>query len=138
MKNLPRGIRNNNPLNIRRSGQPWRGKIIPGTDPEFEQFDCLESGIRAAFIILRTYIKKYRCDTPARIIARWAPASENDTKKYIEHVETISLLPRHQRLALSEKNAICRLLWAMARFECGREIGFGHFENAYALAFRNP
>lgn len=135
---LSRGIRNNNPLNIRLSSQPWRGKITPSADAEFEQFVNIELGIRAAFLIVRTYMRKYRLVTPAQIIGRWAPASENNTKKYIAYVSSLSLLPENQRLEISQKNAICRLLWAMAAYECGQRLSFGLFENAYALAFRNP
>lgn len=136
--NVPRGIRNNNPLNIRISASPWRGKITPSSDPSFEQFISVEMGLRAAFIIVRTYIKKYRLCTPAQIVTRWAPASENNTLKYIDYVSKISLLPSNQRLEISQKNALCRLLWAMAAYECGRRLSFGLFERAYALAFCNP
>lgn len=134
----PRGIRNNNPLNIRRSVSKWRGKIQNPTDPEFEQFATLEYGLRAAFIILQTYIKRYRISTPAAIIARWAPATENNTQKYIAYVSEISKLGPNERLDISQKNALCRLVYAMARYECGVEVSFGRIENAYALAFKNP
>mgnify|MGYP007032335315 CR=1 FL=1 len=36
-KPLPRGIRNNNPLNI-RIGNVWLGEVQSPDDPEFEQF----------------------------------------------------------------------------------------------------
>ena len=52
MTSLPRGLRNNNPLNIRRSSQPWRGKVANPTDKDFEQFISMEDGLRAAFVIL--------------------------------------------------------------------------------------
>ena len=48
----PRGIRNNNPLNIRRSpGQTWQGECPVQTDKAFVQFRSMKWGIRAAFII---------------------------------------------------------------------------------------
>ena len=130
---LPRGLRNNNPLNVRKSSQSWKGKLVPGSDPAFEQFVSLEYGLRCAFIILRTYIKKYRCDTPSAIIARWAPAVENDVKAYVRSVEQITRLNRNQRLKFSEKNAICLLVWAMAYVENGQYISFGRVENAYEM-----
>ena len=34
-KKVPRGIRNNNPLNIRK-GNNWQGERHPQTDPAFE------------------------------------------------------------------------------------------------------
>ena len=40
---LPRGIRNNNPLNIRRTAKDqWKGLRAQQTDASFCQFDSLE------------------------------------------------------------------------------------------------
>ena len=56
---LPRGIRNNNPLNIRRSKDQWQGLRAQQTDAQFCQFETLEYGWRAAFYLLtRTYYHK--------------------------------------------------------------------------------
>lgn len=135
---LPRGIRNNNPLNIRRSASKWRGKLPFPTDPDFEQFATLDYGLRAAFLIIRTYIRRYRIDTPAAIIARWAPATENYTHGYISFVTREANLKPHERIDIKQKNAVCRMVWAMARYENGLEVPFGRIENAYGLAFSNP
>ena len=51
----PRGIRNNNPLNIRK-GNNWQGEISPQSDKEFEQFESMTMGVRAGMKILRNYI----------------------------------------------------------------------------------
>ena len=74
-----RGIRNCNPLNI-RIGNDWVGERQENTDGVFEQFTDMRFGIRAAFIILRNYITKYRIKTIQGIIQRWAPEVENDLK----------------------------------------------------------
>lgn len=133
-KNLPRGLRNNNPLNIRKSNTPWLGKIIQGTDPAFEQFKSLEYGIRAALVNLRTYIKRDRLDTIPRIITKWAPANDgNNTQAYIEAVCKKSYISPHVRIRYNNKNEMCRLVWAMAFVECGQDISFGRVENAWAL-----
>lgn len=81
----PRGIRNNNPLNI-RIGNKWKGLKTPNTDGAFDQFISVYWGYRAAFIILRNYINKYKCNTICEIIARWAPSKENNTNAYIKTV----------------------------------------------------
>ena len=53
---LPRGIRNNNPLNIRRSKDQWQGMKKEQTDGAFCQFENLAYGWRASFMLLtRTY-----------------------------------------------------------------------------------
>ena len=84
---LPRGIRNNNPLNIRRSKDLWMGLRAQQTDASFCQFESLEYGWRAAFYLLtRTYYHKYKLFTIRAIINKWAPPNENQTSKYIENV----------------------------------------------------
>ncbi len=84
---LPRGIRNNNPLNIRRGKDQWKGLRAQQTDSAFCQFETLEYGWRAAFYLLtRTYYHKYRLYTIRMIINKWAPPNENQTSKYIENV----------------------------------------------------
>ena len=86
----PRGIRNNNPLNIRK-GNNWKGERPHQTDKAFEEFQSMEFGIRAGFIILRKYINGYfgltaKHNTIEKIIRRWAPPSENATQNYIDFV----------------------------------------------------
>ena len=88
---LPRGIRNHNPLNIRRSKDQWKGMAEVQTDRAFVQFKSLEFGWRAAFYLLtRTYYHKYRLYTIRGIISRWAPSSENDTSAYIANVSRLT------------------------------------------------
>lgn len=87
MPKEPRGIRNNNPFNIKISTQQWKGKkLLENTDGIFEQFDTMIHGIRAGFIILKTYIDKYKLYTIESIIKRFAPSNENDTEAYIRAV----------------------------------------------------
>ena len=84
---LPRGIRNNNPLNIRRGKDQWKGLRAQQTDASFCQFESLEYGWRAAFYLLtRTYYHKYRLYTIRKIISKWAPPNENLTATYIQNV----------------------------------------------------
>ena len=88
---LPRGIRNCNPLNIRRSKDKWKGMAEAQTDGAFVQFKTLEYGWRAAFYLLtRTYYYKYRLYTIRAIISKWAPAIENNTKAYIANVSRLT------------------------------------------------
>lgn len=84
---LTRGIRNNNPGNIRKSNTQWQGMAPPEqqTDAEFLRFIAPEWGIRAMVRILQTYRAQGRT-TVADIITRWAPPSENDTASYIQAV----------------------------------------------------
>lgn len=133
-KQLPRGIRNNNPLNIRISGTPWQGKVTNNTDGTFEQFTSLEYGIRAALVNIRTYIKRDHICNITQIISRWAPRSDrNNIKAYIEVVCSRANLTATEVLKYNDKNKLCRLVWAMAYVECGCVISFGRVENAWAI-----
>lgn len=82
---IPRGIRNNNPGNIRHSDQ-WKGLTPEQPDPDFCTFSTPEYGIRAMGVILLNYQRKHGLKTIRQIITRWAPPSENDTDAYVMHV----------------------------------------------------
>lgn len=89
MKTVPRGVRNNNPGNIRRNrANKWQG-LAPAdrqTDPDFEVFVSPEYGIRALAVTLITYQDRHGLKTVEDIVNRWAPPSENDTRSYIRAV----------------------------------------------------
>ena len=119
---LPRGIRNHNPLNIRRSKDQWKGMAEVQTDRAFVQFKSLEYGWRAAFVLLtRTYYHTYRLFTIRAIISRWAPPNENNTKRYIENVSRFTGIGPDEPLGIpSEKPARwMKLGAAMCVQECG-------------------
>ena len=84
---ITRGIRNNNPLNIKISDNRWIGKINPSKDKVFEQFDLMEHGIRAGLIVLRTYIRKYDLTSVDAIINRFAPECENNLHNYTDYIK---------------------------------------------------
>jgi len=93
---IPRGIRNNNPLNIRDTGINWQGAV--GSDGEFVRFESETMGIRAAARILKTYRDKYGLNSVAEIVARWSPPSENDTTSYIDSVAAKIGISRNETL----------------------------------------
>lgn len=130
---VPRGIRNNNPLNI-RIGNTWLGEVPNPTDSEFEQFVSITYGLRAAFIILRRYIRRYKRDTIRKIIHAWAPSSENDTRTYIAVVSQRTGIDPDQPLLFEDTDALCRLVRAMAFVECGRDIPLDPIIEAYNKA----
>jgi len=83
-----RGIRNNNPGNIRKSETQWEGASPVQGDDAFVTFDTPEYGIRAMARVLTTYREKYGLDTIRKIVSRWAPDVENDTEAYIKSVSS--------------------------------------------------
>lgn len=133
-RKLPRGLRNNNPLNIRISSSQWVGKVEYNTDGSFEQFISLTMGIRAAIKLVCRYIRDGQC-TVEDIITRWAPPSENNTMMYIDRVCRIADLSPRQDVNPKCRNAICRLLWAMTQVENGQTVDINEFFKAYDLLF---
>lgn len=90
LMNEPKGIRNNNPLNIEwNSLNNWVGQL--GSDGRFSVFDKAENGIRAGGRNIDSYARR-GVVTIAQIIATWAPPEkegkiENDTEAYIRSIE---------------------------------------------------
>ena len=126
---LPRGIRNNNPLNIRRSKDQWQGLKKEQTDPSFCQFENLAYGWRAAFRLLtRTYYHTYRLYTIRAIVGRWAPPNENNTETYIQNVSRLTGIDPDEPLGIPSESPArwIALGAAMAIQECGWE-GFDVF-----------
>lgn len=131
-KIIPRGIRNNNPLNI-RIGNTWLGERANPTDDAFEEFVSMEYGIRAAFCILRRYIRRYHKDTVTSIVSTWAPSQENNTLRYIDIVCQRTGLTPDQHIKFEDQSTMCKLVAAMAFVECGTEIEGKKIEAGYHL-----
>ena len=82
-----RGLRNNNPGNIRVSRSDWKGKVPSdlNTDGAFEQFYNAEDGIRALARVLLTYYNR-GTNTIRKMINVYAPPIENDSDSYVNSV----------------------------------------------------
>ena len=92
-KSLPRGIRNNNPGNIRRTNDQWQGMRAIQTDDEFVQFNDAIYGFRAMARILQNYQRRGLV-TIRDIISTYAPKNENNTDVYINFVaQNVGILP---------------------------------------------
>ena len=133
MKTL--GERNNNPLNIRKvPGTHWKGELpsIQGGDGggSFVRFSSIEFGLRAAFVLLRTYSAKYHANCIRDIISRWAPPSENDTEAYIRSVCTLTGFGGQERLTEAQWPALVK---AMALIESRMHLDEGILKTAYNL-----
>lgn len=132
-KEIPRGIRNNNPLNI-RIGNVWLGEVKENTDGEFEQFTSMLYGLRAAIVLLRRYLCHYHLNSIAKIVSRWAPSSENNTRQYINFVSKRLGIDNDVQIEFYDKGTICRLVEAMAYYECRTSIPIATIEKAYDLS----
>ncbi len=141
-RKLPRGLRNNNPLNIRKSDQLWIGQT--GNDGAFCIFLTMAYGYRAAFRILKTYNTKYHVYSVREIIGRWAPPSDgNNTKGYIDRVCRMTGLRETDIIVADTIDAerqerVKQLVMAMARVENGCPAGVidrDDIDEGYDLAF---
>ncbi|MBQ2787177.1 MAG: structural protein P5 [Bacteroidaceae bacterium] len=118
MKNT-RGLRNNNPLNIKRNNTAWKGLSAIQSDKIFFSFVAPEWGYRAAFITLRNYRKKHRLQTIAQWIERWAPPTENNTKAYVDCVCKRSGRKSDFVPHIYNKEQMCAIVSAMSYMENG-------------------
>lgn len=137
-----RGIRNKNPLNIRRSSIAWKGKLQQPTDRDFEQFFAIEWGIRAAMVNMRMHVTQDKVrgirTTIKREIFRWAPPTENNSQAYLNFVCLNGHFQPDDEIEPSDKQSYCRLLQAMAQYECGgAPIPLFTFERAYELMYQS-
>lgn len=129
----PRGLRNHNPLNI-KIGNDWRGEVELNTDGVFEQFTADYWGYRAAFVILRKYIRKYGRNTIRKIIHSWSPDGTDKEYSYMKHVSEWSGIGLDELLYYEDRDRMCRVVQAMARFENGVEVDMTPIRVGYDAA----
>ena len=142
---LSRGIRNNNPLNI-RVGNKWLGEVMVKTDKDFEQFTDVKYGIRAAILILYRYVYKSGLHTIRDILHRWAPPVENNTKAYEQAVRKfIGKLMEPDKDVIYwgdiewSRGDIYYLLYGMCKVESNYTLKWDTFAEAWDLAEKtNP
>lgn len=118
-RKLPRGIRNNNPGNIRISSTRWQGQAAFQIDPAFVVFDDAVMGVRALMRLLMTYHVKYGLDTVESIINRYAPPVENATDHYIRAVAGHLGVNRRDRIDLRVRARMIGLAQAIIVHENG-------------------
>ena len=117
----PRGIRNNNPGNIRKSPAEWLGET-DGADDAFETFSTPELGIRALAKILLNYQRRRRLRTVEAIISRWAPPNENDTDAYAAAVSVFLGVSPDDVIDLEDVRTLRLLTTAIIRHENGGQF----------------
>ncbi len=117
----PRGIRNNNPGNIRSSKMPWQGQkpALEQSDPDFVEFTAPLYGLRALMKTLLTYYLKYNLDTVQSLINRYAPPHENATDSYIYEVAKALGVKRTDTIDVSSKQTLVTLAQAIILRENG-------------------
>lgn len=116
---VPRGIRNNNPGNIRNSSTVWVGEVVPSKDKDFKQFKSAAYGYRAVIKLLQNYRKLHGCKTISDFVNRWAPPSENNTSGYITRVCREMQVPNIYVPDVEDKTTMCNFAAAISLVENG-------------------
>jgi len=118
----PRGIRNNNPGNL-RPGPTWAG--IAGMDndqpdPPYLKFIDPAHGIRAIARTLISYHDVHGINTVAGVFARWAPAGDNnDPDSYAHAVARALGVGVDDTIDLHNATTLTTLAQAITRQENG-------------------
>lgn len=129
----PRGLRNNNPGNIRKNNIAYLGEVVPSKDEAFKQFTTMAYGYRAMFTVLYTYQKKYGISTIADAIIRYAPAIENHTTAYIDAVSEWSGVPATSHITTTNGDVMIPIVAAMSRVENGVPADMREVEQGWKL-----
>lgn len=135
--NLPRGIRNNNPGNLKITNpqQGWMGSIdaSENKDGVFEQFLFYTYGLRAMLKLIQNKIRAGD-NTIRKLIRVWAPSSENDTEAYIRMVEQETGILQNLPLFLNNKEQLFAIAKAIEQHENGMSVMTeDDFNQAYNL-----
>ena len=136
MKQLPRGLRNNNPGNIRNSdATDWQGEVPASKkqDNTFEEFEDMVHGYRALIKLLQNYRRKYGCQTIADFISRWAPRTENNTSGYISRVCKEMQVPTTYVPDVEDKATMCAFAAAISQVENGVPAVMSDVESGWNL-----
>ena len=102
----PRGLRNNNPLNIRHNADVFQGEI-KGNDKSFKTFE--------------------------KIITRFAPPSENDTRAYIAAVVKYSGVASDEALTATSGDKYILIVSAMSFVENGVNTDISQIKAGFNL-----
>lgn len=129
----PRGLRNNNPGNIRQNSIRYSGEVQPSKDAAFKQFQSMAYGYRAMFVVLHTYARKYGIDTIERMISRYAPANENHTQAYIDAVSAESGVSATSHLTSTNADVMIPIVAAMSRVENGEPAVMSEVEAGWKM-----
>lgn len=117
----PRGIRNGNPGNLRRSGIRWIGLAKVQSDPEFCVFTDAYFGLRACARVLLTYQRAHGLRTVRTIIARYAPPVENETSFYIVAVAKKLGVHMDKLIDLTDVDTLAAFVTSIVKHENGQQ-----------------
>lgn len=120
-----RGIRNNNPFNLRPSSQyTWQGEagVDAGPAGPYLIFSTPFYGLRAGYINLLNQQKLHGLDTVRAVISKYAPAADrNDTDAYIAAVAGALGVAPDARIDLTDPATLDAFARAVIQHENGAQ-----------------
>lgn len=130
---MSRGLRNNNPGNIRRSRVRYKGEVRPSRDPDFKEFSSMAYGYRAMFVLLDTYRSRYGLSTIRQMLNRYAPPEENFTEGYVRFVADYSGVMPDESVDTRAEMDMIPIVSAMSKIENGVAANIADVESGWAL-----
>lgn len=130
---MSRGLRNNNPGNIRITKDKWQGLREKQEDKAFFQFKTMEYGYRALIRTLQNYRLKWGCKTISDFINRWAPPVENNTSGYISRVCKEMQVPNSYVPDINDRATMCAFAAAISQVENGVPAVMADVEKGWEL-----
>jgi hypothetical protein len=97
----------------------YKGEKAQSSDESFRQFESIEWGYRAMFVLLHTYAIKHRCNTLRKIINRYAPPIENHTESYLRRVAYATHLSADEKIVSTDAATMTAVVAAMSEVENG-------------------
>lgn len=115
-----RGVRNNNPGNLRDSGDDWQGK--KGVDKDgYLQFNSAADGLRAMAVNLKNQQTKHGLTTLNQIIDKYAPPTENDTEAYKAQAAKSLGIDGDRPINLQDPQMLAQVMTFMVKKENGNQ-----------------
>ncbi|WP_186216292.1 hypothetical protein [Burkholderia gladioli] len=114
-KHPPRGVRNNNPGNLKYGDFAYQQGATGRDSDGFAVFPTMEAGVAAQRALLGLYLRQGN-DTIRKVVSKYAPSSENDTTGYIADVARKLGISPDQRLTTANIAALSDAMIA-------REVG---------------
>ena len=130
---MSRGLRNNNPGNIRRSKVHYKGEVRPSRDPDFKEFSTMAYGYRAVFVLLDTYRSRYGLTTIRQMLNRYAPPTENFTEGYVRFVADYSGVMSDEVVDTRSEKDMIPIVAAMSKIENGVAANIADVERGWEL-----
>lgn len=130
---MSRGLRNNNPGNIRRSSAHYKGEVRPSRDKEFKEFQSMAYGYRAMFVLLDTYCRRYGLNTLRTMLMRYAPPTENYTSTYIDFVSQRTGIGTDTPLDTRHRRDMVPIVAAMSEMENGVPANWNDVEAGWEM-----